>query len=284
GESQSQEIEVSCLSRDERFARLSSRYPEFPKTRDDLWTFKIIDAQVALLQINSFGLMGWKAMQLDYKQFLADVFQELKTKAIPHLIIDIRKNTGGNDEMADELFSYLSKSSFNYEREGRMRYLNFPENLKNFTQTWGNDPWYYNPQPEDRNPQNGYYIFKENFSQSAQKSRKTRFQGKVYMLCSHANTSLAFYTAARFQMQQLGLLIGQETGGNRNDINGGQILFLRLPQSKIEIDFPVMGGFSLQPQVDAGISPDIKVKYRIQDVIAGKDLEVEKVLELIKKE
>ncbi len=154
-------------------------------------------------------------------------------------------------------------------------------NLKPYIQTWGNNPWYYNLNPTNSSIENGYYIFEDNFKQEPKISDKIIYKGQSYLLTSSANSSLAFYTAYRFKLQKLGVLIGQETGGNLNDINGGQILFLKLPYSKIEIDFPIMGGFSNNIQPNKGVSPDIEVKYKRIDIIENKDLEFEEVLKII---
>lgn len=272
---------VNALSREERFKTLIERYPKFPKSRDEMWDFNILSDSTALLKINSFGLSGWKGMTLDYKAYLTNVFKQIDKLNIQHLIIDIRENTGGNDEMANELFTYLAKENFNFEREGRTRYVNFPESLKPYVKTWEDNPWYFKLNPNETKSTDGYYIFKDNFTQPLVKSDKKVYQGKLYLLTSSANTSLAFYTAHMFKLQQLGMTIGQETGGNLNDINGGNILFLNLPNSKIEIDFPVMGGFSTQRQPNMGVYPDIELSYTIQDILENRDLELEKVIELI---
>ncbi|MBQ4820189.1 S41 family peptidase [Aquimarina sp. MMG016] len=272
---------VSTLTREGRFKILTEHYETFPKSRDDMWSFKVLSDNVAILTLNSFGLNGWKAMTIDYKTFLANAFKQIDKQKIDHLIIDIRENTGGNDEMAEELFNYLANDNYNFEREGRTRYVNFPESLKPHIRTWGDSPWYFNLEPENKKPINGYYVFKENFSSGRKKSNKKVFKGKSYLLTSAANTSLAFYTAYRFKYQNIGMVIGQETGGNLNDINGGQIVFLTLPNSGIEIDFPVMGGFSTEKQPDTGVIPNIETEYKIQDIIDQTDIEVKEVMRLI---
>lgn len=76
--------------------------------------------------------------------------------------------------------------------------------------------------------------------------------------------------------------MGQETDGNLRGINGGQILFLRLPESDIEIDFPIMGDFSLTPQPNQGVIPDIVVEPKVADVQQGIDTEMERLMELIR--
>ncbi|MFD1316463.1 S41 family peptidase [Namhaeicola litoreus] len=274
-------VEVSALSRDERTQILMERYSDFPQSRDDLWKFEVLGDSIGLLTMNSFGLFGWKAMTLDYKDFLFKTFAELRSQGINHLVIDIRENTGGADEMSNELFTYLSNEPYQLKREGRTRYINFPESLKPYVQTWGDNPWYFNLEPKNNNPIGGYYIFEEAKNKS-EPIKHELYKGQVYLLVSSANTSLAFYTAQRFKQQQIGPTIGQETGGNLNDINGGQILFLRLPNSQIEIDFPVMGGFSIDPQPNTGVIPDVEVMVRREDILENRDAEIETVLKIIK--
>ena len=280
GKETTQMVEVSTLARENRAEILADRYSGFPRTRDDMWKFEILEDKVGLLTLNSFGLTGWKAMTIDYKQFLADAFEELANKDIQHLVIDIRENNGGNDEMAEELSTYLSETAPDWAREGRTRYKDFPESLKPHVQTWGDNPWYFSLNPKEKKNPEGYYIFKENFSGQKKKSNKALFEGEVFLLTSAANTSLAFYTALGFRKNKVGKIVGQETGGNLNDINGGQILFLRLPNSQIEIDFPVMGGFTLSPQPNKGVIPDIETQYTWEDIAKGRDVEVEKIMQL----
>jgi C-terminal processing protease CtpA/Prc len=282
-------VEVETLTRAERSAILESRNTGFPKNRDEMWSFRVTDkkdreysANVGILTINSFGLMGWKKMTIDYKAFLAKAFKELKEQKIDNLIIDIRENNGGNDEMKRELFTYFDfdKKAAKIKRQGRTRYLNFPESLKPFVQTWGDNPWFFNLKPDET--KEGYYIFNENFSMKGFKQKKDAFKGKIYILMSAANTSLAYYTANDFKRLNIGTLIGQETGGNVNDINGGQILFLRLPHSQIEIDFPVMGGFMIEKQPNQGVKPDFEIKRSKKNYLI--DAEMLKAFELIGKE
>lgn len=279
-------IEVSLITREERAEKLAMKYPEFPENRDEMWSFEILEGDIGLLTINSFGLIGWKAMTIDYKAYLEGVFKELSSKKIENLIIDIRENNGGNDEMSVELFSYLDiKKSIASKvlREGRTRYLQFPETLKPYVQTWGDNPWFFELETNDVSSDSTYYIFKQSpDSDSFKKKKKYVFKGNVYMLTSSANTSLAFYTAQNFKRQKLGLLIGQETGGNVRGINGGQILFLRLPNSGIEIDMPVMGGFAYGDQPDSGVVPDIEVKPSLEDIVNRTDVELNTALRLIR--
>lgn len=280
-----QKVSVTPLTRKKRARILAERYPDFPKTRDEVWKFEITKDDIGILTLNSFALFGWKKLELNYKDFFADVFKQIKQQNIEHLIIDIRENNGGNDEIKIELFTYfdIDKNSLGFERVGKTRYLEFPENLKSHVQTWGDNPWYFNlDTPDAIDEENGYYIFEENMKNKFKKRKTDVFKGNLYLLTSPLNASLAFYLAADFKQKGLGKIIGQETGGNQRDINGGQILFLRLPNSEIEIDFPVMGGFSLAERPNKGIIPDLIVTPTLEDIFQGKDTILDYTLDLIR--
>ena len=84
-----------------------------------------------------------------------------------------------------------------------------------------------------------------------------------------------------YQRNGLATLVGQETGGNLNGINGGLVMWLELPNSKIEIDIPVGGQFFPEAQPNKGLDPDILVAPNVMDMVNGIDSEIEAILELV---
>jgi hypothetical protein len=54
----------------------------------------------------------------------------------------------------------------------------------------------------------------------------------------------------------LARIYGQPTGGNQRGINGGSFFFVRLPNSGLEADLPLVGVFPKEPKPDAGLLPD----------------------------
>jgi hypothetical protein len=66
------------------------------------------------------------------------------------------------------------------------------------------------------------------------------------------------------------MLLGQTTGGDQQAINGGHMLFLRLPNSRIEVDIPVLGRRT-QGVPEGGIEPDYAVARTLQGLRNGQD-------------
>lgn len=61
-------------------------------------------------------------------------------------------------------------------------------------------------------------------------------------------------------------------------INGGAFFFLRLPNSGLELDLPLIGQFPDGDRVDAGLQPDILVTPTVDDISSGRDAELDAVL------
>ncbi|MEN0006445.1 MAG: S41 family peptidase [Bacteroidota bacterium] len=284
GADQPQTVTVTPLTRAERAEKLVARYADFPKTVDDLWNFEITADKIGILTLNSFTLYGLDHLTVDYKDFFKTVFKQLKKQKVKHLIVDIRENYGGNDEIKHELFTYfnIDKKAKDVGMVGKTRYTSFPKALRPYIQTWGDDPWYYELEPDAVEEEHGYSVFKNAFESTELRKKKDAFKGELYLLTSPLNASLAFYLAGDFQQKKLGTIIGQTTAGNQRGINGGQILFLRLPHSEIEIDFPVMGGFTLGKRPDRGIEPAVAVQPTQAAIANGQDLVLEAAMELIK--
>ena len=103
------------------------------------------------------------------------------------------------------------------------------------------------------------------------KPEGAHYSGKVFVLVDANNSSATFQFAQTVQQNRLGILVGQPTGGNQRGINGGAFFFLRLPNSKIEMDLPLIGYFPALQMPDAGLTPDILVPRTLGDIVEGRD-------------
>jgi hypothetical protein len=60
-------------------------------------------------------------------------------------------------------------------------------------------------------------------------------------------------------------------------MNGGNILFLRLPNSRIEVDIPIFGQFR-DDAAAGGIEPDIPLARTLEDLQNGRDGQLERLI------
>ncbi|NUO02827.1 MAG: DoxX family membrane protein [Saprospiraceae bacterium] len=268
---------VAAMTVQARKAMLTGRYPEL-KTAEP-WQFFLIDEQTAMLKLTTFTTWNFT---MDWKGFLENAARELKQKQIKNLIIDIRGNEGG----ADEALGYLAKHFIPAKivKKGAHRWLRYkkiPDALRSYLSTW--DDSFFDLENHVVPAAQGYYRRKtDDPENTVLSSGKNAFQGQVYLITDSGNSSLTFLMAQLLKENDAAMLVGQPTGGNRKGINGGMIFFLNLPYSRIEMDIPVFATFPLTDQPDEGITPHILVKPHVEDILQGKDTELEVIKQRIK--
>ncbi|MVM38999.1 hypothetical protein GO730_18025 [Spirosoma sp. HMF3257] len=115
-----QTVVVAGLSKDE--------YRTFFQQRQVLekpLTFTYLQDDVAYLKISSF--LGWHRQRFkqNFDSLYQAVFNELKVKNIPHLILDLRNNEGG-DHTGEELIAYLLKNPYRHFDYLEKKYVGLP--------------------------------------------------------------------------------------------------------------------------------------------------------------
>ena len=203
-----------------------------------------------------------------FEVFLDEAFRKIKEQSPDNLIIDIRKNSGGNSSLGDELLRYLTdKPCRQFEKyewkvskqvceQYRLLGMEEPEGEIGSIQSYevGFE------QPED-NP--------------------LRFKGKQFLLIGPRTVSSAVSFASAVKHFGLGTLIGQETLDT--PVSYGEIIGGSLPNTCL--------GFSVACKrfVDAGavengrgVIPDYEVNQKPEDTAKGVDTVLQFTLGLIK--
>ncbi|MEL6393890.1 MAG: S41 family peptidase, partial [Bacteroidota bacterium] len=287
GETESKITTVRPLLRRERSEILAQRYPDHPRRSDDLWSLDLSLDEIGVLTVGDFTAFGKGALELDYELFFADVFNQINRAGIEKLIIDVRDNQGGNDPIVSEMLTYLQhRPQRDIQFEGRMRYQSFPEELRPYVKTWGdNIPAFFDPEQGKPDESGRYYIYPKSFKpERGFRLKRQAFNGEVVFLTSRVNASLGFYLANYVRQNQVGTIIGETTGGCQRGINGGNLALLRLPNTNLELDFPVLGGFALGEVPALGVVPDIEVIFTADDIAAGRDVVMEAAVDYLMRE
>ena len=100
------------------------------------------------------------------------------------------------------------------------------------------------------------------------------------VLTSPQMSSATHQFAQAVRRHRLGLLVGEETGGNQCGINGGGFFFLRLPESGLEADLPLIGTFPRGPRPDGGVRPDVRIEPTVAAIASGRDPALSRALDL----
>lgn len=290
GQTRADVVNVTALTYEERISPIKEQEASRRGGSEALFDWKYLADGSAYLRMPTWALYNSK---WDWRAWLNSKFDELATKNAPALIVDIRGNEGGND-VGNEILGRLVQHDLVISPFRRLvRYRQTPAELNPYLDTWDSSfkNWGASAvelgQPWPTAPPVPYFALTkyddnasgEDVIHPAQKP----FRGKLYVLIDANNSSATFQFAQVVQQNKLGTLVGQPTGGNQRGINGGAFFFLRLPNSRIEMDLPLVGTFPSSPQPDRGLMPDFPVVPTVEDIVQGRDAEMAAVLGLQQK-
>ncbi len=265
-------FQVPAITKAERTAEMTKKYGPSP-TYDDGWKFEIRENSTGYLKIDNS--ITWRLKTVKFKEFLANSFAELRAKNIRNLVIDLRGNGGGDTDVGFELARYLAKKDLPEYIKGK-RYIRSvapQKDLAKYLDTYSDELKFAIenglPQASYKKAEGDYYeiLPDENTTNHPQiKPFANNFPGKTFIIADSSNASATFQFLNYVRKNKLAAIFGQATGGNQQGINGGNYFFLRLPNSKVEIDIPVFFLAPLTPEKDESIVPDIPVKKDPKDV------------------
>ena len=167
------------------------------------------DKKTGIIDFRSFSLPE------EFDNFLAKTFKRIHEEGISHLIIDIRKNGGGNSVLGGMLLSYITSNDFSQLKSTDIKASQQIIDMYGYdykdtigkTITYQSQPKQY---PE----------------------REYEFEGDVYLLISPKTFSSAVMLAAAMKDHNLGTLIGEETGGLATSY--GDVYSFNLPNTKLK--------------------------------------------------
>jgi Peptidase family S41 len=278
-------IAVAAMDLEQR-KKLARSNKELQRSESDpLWRFERLDERTTYLRMPSWALYNSK---WDWRGFLESGFDDLIDKQIPGLIIDLRENEGGLD-VGNTLIARMTEKKIRYDRYSRFtryRTLSLPKAFDAYLDTWD---WSFTDwgqaAKEDREGFFRMTRFDDDEKGDVVAPHGRRYEGRVVVLISPTNSSATFQFAQVIKENGLATLVGQTTGGNQRGINGGAFFFVTLPNSRIEVDLPLVGNFvgderptgteiPFRTIRDAGIDPDVPVTPSIDNIARGVDSEL----------
>jgi hypothetical protein len=251
---------------------------KFPQDQDakPAAEFQLLDeGAIAIMKIHGFSELLDPKGKKTLAEFFQESFDAMKQKGTKTLILDLRNNGGGEDELGKRLLSYLLDQPFQY-------YDRLVINARKFSfQKYTQLP----DVPADaveRMP-DGKYRALTHPNLGIQQPSKPTFAGKLFILMNgHSfSTTAEFLSQAHFHKRAK--FIGEESGGAYYGNTSGVVPAVTLPYTKLIIYVPLVSYYLAvngYKAVAHGVLPDYPVHNRIEELLEGKDKELDLALEL----
>ncbi|SEL43816.1 S41 family peptidase [Parapedobacter koreensis] len=237
----------------------------------------------AVMTLNTFSAAAYRSAGMDFEQFVAEAFQQLRDNQIRNLILDIRKNEGGNEGYEDEVMSYLVSidyNKFNYVQASAFTYSFYAysdykhdyHKLDSIMRT------------EHYLDMDGRILRKPGILKHA-KAKPNPFDGKLVVLTGGLTYSAGATLASLLKIHTDATFVGEEAGGGYHGNTSGLRIVLKLPYSKLEIGIPllkfVLDTDGKDAQFGHGLIPDYPVQPTIADFMQGHDPVMERAKALL---
>jgi C-terminal processing protease CtpA/Prc len=263
-------LTVSATTMKARATRLAERGVVEPS---DDWSFAI-HGRLAVLTLPTFSFWNGK---FKWAAYLEDVFAQMRRRKVAKLIIDIRRNEGGDDAIGSLLLSHLLHQPYS-RAAGRAEsaFERVPYKLARFLDTW--DFSFFDRTAQVLKSDGRNWIFREQPKTETLLPALRPFAGKVRVLIGPNNSSAGFLVARDIKAAQVALLVGLPTAGSQRGLNGGQLAWITLPASGVAVDIPLFAAVH-DELPDTGVQPDVLVTPSFKDAQAGIDTEMRVALE-----
>jgi C-terminal processing protease CtpA/Prc len=214
------------------------------------------DGEIGILRVDGFEFeSGWG-------RFLSASFASLRQSGAEALVLDLRENEGGSDEGAVQLLRYLIRVPLALPPvRRRVAYETVSPALRPFLQTWDND--FYDRRGKVSPLGDGTYALTDRGDwPDAVRPVQSPFPGRIVVLTGPVNSSASHTLIRLLRGQPNVTLVGAPTGGSLRASTGGNLFFLRLPGSGLEVDIPLISYEWGDDQPSGGVPPDLVTPER----------------------
>lgn len=237
----------------------------YPKENNDIFEFRLLEKDIAYIALNSFS--SWDIMDL-----FSDKIPEIRKAK--KLIIDLRKNGGGDGNIAREIIKYLTNDTIIYGSKSKSREnVSYYKAIGAYTKASDTLNNHWSKQAYLTYHDNYYFDFPYNSYNTANMDIE-RIEMPTAILIGHNTASASEDFLIYADNQENMTKIGEPTFGST-----GQPMIFDLPNGGIgrvctkKDTYPDGREF-----VGYGIKPDIEVKTKLSDYMENRDVVLEKAI------
>jgi hypothetical protein len=186
--------------------------------------------QTAYLKLSTFDITEVQQDQI------AEFIASLADSNYQNLIIDLRNNRGGSDETMARLFSYIAQQPFYdwmYSKVNKKGNFDFFEHTTNY----GGVDMVLFPEHFSEKGRDGYFSYN---TKTILPNENANFKGNVYVLTNERSLSASAVFAGLVHKYRRGVVVGRETGSAYHQMKALKFATLRLPNSQIDINVPLV--------------------------------------------
>lgn len=209
-----------------------------------------------------------------FRAFLQQAFRDLEAKHVGRLVIDLRGNGGGRDEYGRLLFAHFMEQPFTYYRA-----LEVKKDRFDFARDGsGGGPWWR--AADLRKNARGWYDLLTHPNVGTMPPEAPRFTGRTAIIVDGASFSTTGETTSLFHFHKKAVFVGEECGAGYYGNTSGAMQVLTLPRSGLRVAVPLVR-YTLAVEgypPNRGILPEVAVSPTIDDLLAGRDVVMEKAL------
>ncbi len=215
--------------------------------------------------------------------FLSGFFAAMEEAGTEHLILDLRKNGGGSEDVSVALGRYLIDTPFTWTKPLRLKAVRYGD-LPQYFETWGDREARFNPPMSaftqtkdgwfDRIPvQRGATLSDGDTTLEQQPIGAFGFDGRLTILSGPRNGSGATRTIAQLKERAGATVIGEDSAGSAEGPTAGSLFLLKLPASGLKVRIPEAWNRTAIASFDPGkgVAVDQLVVPTLADFEAGRD-------------
>lgn len=232
-------------------------------------------ARTALLKIAVFrGKRAAKALR--------DIFERLQKDRIEHLIIDLQGNRGGSILTSTELLQHTLQDSCSYHLKRKLY------EKPSFEKHIARGKVAFKAKGERRllkkiRKYSNVHKTEEAINISIFPKSKNHFDGQIYILTDGGSYSAAAMVSAFLQDKGRATIIGQETGGTKDQFSAILSPLIQLPNTECTLFVPLyQAKLHLQAQnFGRGVQADVMLQPTLEDILKRRDLALKEAMMLI---
>ncbi|MEY4702256.1 MAG: hypothetical protein RIR96_153 [Bacteroidota bacterium] len=229
----------------------------------------------AILSVNTFS-------NGQLRRFFRKSFKEIEERKIEHVVIDIRSNGGGKVSLSTLLTKYVSRVPFKVADSVYSTSRTLRPFWRHTQYAILNEAFFYMLSYRKKGMR--HHISRlEN--KTYKPKEKHHYSGNLYILTHGPTFSASTLFCNVLKGQEKVKLIGEESGGGWYGNSGIIIPDFILPNTKLRLRMPLFRVVQSKHAPDRfgkGVPPDVQVGYSMDALLKGRDLKMEKVIELIK--